>query len=53
MKSPSLSELKLIPTSRGIKGCKRMSTERLLSVLHESESAGSENNLDNTRIKKI
>ena len=53
MLSPSLMELKLITKSRGIEGYERMSKERLLSVLYESESAGSGNNFDNARIKKI
>ena len=38
---------------RRIKNYKNMSKERLLSDLDESESAGSGNNFDNTRIKKI
>ena len=53
MLNPSLNELKLIAKSRGIKGYQRMSKERLLSILDESESAGSGKNFDNVRIKKI
>ena len=35
----SLNELKLIAKSRGIKGYKRMSEDRLLSTLNTTESA--------------
>ena len=49
----SLSELKLITKSRGIRGYKSISKERLLSALSESESVESEKNLDNAKIKKI
>ena len=49
----SLNELELIPKSKGIRGCKSMSKERLLSALNESESAKSEKNLNNGKIKKI
>ena len=38
MLSVSLNELKLIVKSRGIKGCKSMSEDRLLSALSASES---------------
>ena len=38
---------------RRIKGYKSISKERLLSALDESESAGSRNNFNNARIKKI
>ena len=38
MLNQSLNELKLIAKSRGIKGYKRMSQDRLLSVLNASES---------------
>ena len=38
---------------RRIKNYKNMSKEKLLSALDESESAGSGNNFDNARIKKI
>ena len=48
----SLSELKLIAKSRGIKGYKSMSKERLLSALNESESVESEKDFDNDRIKR-
>ena len=34
-----LNELKLVAKSRGIKGYKSMSKERLLSTLNKSESA--------------
>ena len=37
----SLNELKLVAKLRGIKGYKRMSKEKLLSALSESESEGS------------
>ena len=49
----SLNELKLVAKSRGIKGYKSMSKERLLSVLSESELVGSEKNFDDERLKKI
>ena len=49
----SLNELKQIAKMGRIKNYKNMSKERLLSDLDESESAGSGNNFDNTRIKKI
>ena len=49
----SLSELKLITKSRGIRGYKSISKERLLSALSESESVESEKSLDNAKIKKI
>ena len=48
----SLSELKLIAKSRGIKGYKSMSKERFLSALNESESVESEKDFDNDRIKR-
>ena len=38
---------------RRIEGYKSISKERLLSALDKSESAGSENNLNNARIKNI
>ena len=38
---------------RCIKGYESMSKERLLSALHEWEPAGSGNNFNNARIKKI
>ena len=38
MLSVSLNELKLIVKSRGIKGCKSMSEDRLLSAVNASES---------------
>ena len=38
---------------RRIKGYKSISKERLLCALDKSESAGSENNLNNARIKNI
>ena len=49
----SLNELKLVAKSRGIKGYKSMSKERLLSVLSESKLVGSETNFDDERLKKI
>ena len=54
----SLKELRKIAKMRRIKGYKKMSKEKLLSVLDESEcnsieSAGSTNNFNNARIKKI
>ena len=48
----SLNELKLIARSRRIKVYQSMFKGRLLSVLNESESAESEKNFDNARIKK-
>ena len=47
----SLNELKLVAKRRGIKGYKSMSSERLLSVLSESELVGSEKNFDDERLK--
>ena len=49
----SSNELKLVAKSRSINGYKNMSKEKLLSVLSESESAKSEKNLDNAKIKNI
>ena len=49
----SLNELKLIAKSRGIKGYKTMSKERLLSALNEPESVKEAERNDNARIKKI
>ena len=49
----SLNELKLVAKSRGIKGYKSTSKERLLSALSESELAEREPNFDNERFKKI
>ena len=50
----SLNELKQIAKMRRIKDYKIMSKEKLLSALNESiESAGSKNNFNNARIKKI
>ena len=49
----SLNELKRVAKSRGIKGYKNMSKERLLSALGESELVESENNFDNEKLKKI
>ena len=49
MLNQSLNELKLIAKSRGIKGYKRMSQNRLLRVLNASESVKkSEKDLDDT-----
>ena len=47
----SLNELKLVAKSRGIKGYKSMSKERL-SVPSESELVESEKNFDDERLKK-
>ena len=50
----SLNELKQIAKMRRIKGYKSMSKEKLLSALDKSiESAGSRNNFNNARIRKI
>ena len=49
----SLNELKLIARIRYIKGCKKMSKVRLLSVLKESKSVESKKNFDDERLKKI
>ena len=46
----SLNELKQIAKMRPIKGYKSMSKEELLTAL---EPAGSRNNFNNARIKKI
>ena len=48
----SLNELKLVAKSRGIKCCKTMSKERLLSALSESELE-SEKDSSDKRLKKI
>ena len=53
MPNLSLNELKQIAKIRRIKGYKSMSKEMLLSALDKSESAGSGNNFNNARIKKI
>ena len=53
MPNLSLNELKQIAKIRRIKGYKSMSKEMLLSALDESESAGSGNNFNNARIKRI
>ena len=53
MPNLSLNELKQIAKLRRIKGYKSMSKERLLIALDKSESAGSRNNFNNARIKKI
>ena len=54
----SLNESKQIAKMRRIKGYKSMSKEKLLNTLDASEcnsieSAGSRNNFNNARIKKI
>ena len=49
----SLNELKLIAKSRGIKGYKAMSKERLLSALNETESVKEGERNDDARIKNI
>ena len=48
----SLNELKVVAKSRGIKGYKSMSTERLLSTLSEPESVESKYSFDDKRLKK-
>ena len=48
-----LNQLKLVAKLRCIEGYKSMSKEKLLSALSESESAGSGNDFDNARMKKI
>ena len=48
-----LNELKLIARSTRNKDYQGMSKDWLLSVLNESESAKSEKNFDNARIKEI
>ena len=53
MLNPSLNELKLVTKSKGIKGYKSMSKERLLSTLSESESVESKNSFDDERLKKL
>ena len=47
------NKLKQIAKTRCIKGYKSMFKERLLSALDKSESAGTGNNFNNARIKKI
>ena len=50
----ALNELKQIAKMRGIKDCKSMSEERLVSYIKESESEeGSENNFDGSRVRNI
>ena len=49
----SLKGLKLVAKSRGIKGYKSMSKERLLSALSESELVESKNSFDVERLEKI
>ena len=50
----SLNKLKQIVKMRRTKGYKSMSKEKVLSAFDESiESAGSKNNFNNARIKKI
>ena len=53
MPNLSLNELKQITKIRRIINYKNMSKESLLSALDESKSAGSGNNFDNGRMKKI
>ena len=48
----SLNELKLVTKSRGIKGYKSMSKERLLSALGEPELVESKYSFDDKRFKK-
>ena len=47
----TLDKLKFVAKSRGIKGYKTMSEERLLSALSKPELI--KNNFDNERLKKI
>ena len=49
----SLNEMKQIAKMRRTKGYESMSKEGLLSALDESKTAGSGNNFNNARIKKI
>ena len=53
MLNVSLNELKLVAKSRGIKGHKSMSKERLLSALSKPESVESKKSFDDERLKKI
>ena len=53
MQNLSLNELKLVAESRGIKGYKSMSEERLLSALSKSKLVESKNSFDDKRFKKI
>ena len=53
MSELSLNELKLVAKSRGIKGYKSMSKERLLSAFIKSESVESKNSFDDERLKKV
>ena len=53
MQNLSLNELKLVAESRGIKGYKSMSEERLLSALSKSKVVESKNSFDDKRLKKI
>ena len=48
----SLNELKLVTQSRGIKGYKSLSKERLLCALSKSKSVESKNIIDDERLKK-
>ena len=49
MRKLALNDFKSIAKSRGIKGYKSMSKERLTSSINESESV----NFDGTRIEKV
>ena len=53
MQNLSLNELKLVAESRGIKGYKSMSEERLLSALSKSKLVESKNSFDDKRLKRI
>ena len=54
MLKPSLNELKQIAKTRGIKGYKSMSEERLISSINESEPVKeSEINCDDARLENI
>ena len=53
MLNVSLKELKLVAKSRGIKGYRSMSKERLLSALSELELVESKNSFDDERLEKM
>ena len=53
MQNLSLNELKSVAESRGIKGYKSMSEERLLSALSKSKLIESKNSFVYKRLKKI
>ena len=53
MLNVSLKELKLVAKSRGIKGYRSMSKERLLSAISELELVESKNSFDHERLEKM